>query len=133
MRSDWLRKAPPKRAFSILKAIGKSKVLISKGACYLVGNGASINVWLYSWVPWLPKFKTKPKSIETPQNPLMVSDLRNHELNYWNGTMLQELFELESAQAILSIPIPLSPKPGELIWVKDPKGVFSVKSTYRVE
>lgn len=47
--------------------------------------------------------------------------------------MLQELFEPESAQAILSIPIPLSPKPCELIWVKDSKGVFSVKSTYRVE
>lgn len=63
----------------------------------------------------------------------MVSNLRNHELNYWNGTMLQEMFELESAQAILSIPIPLSPKPGELIWVKDSNGVFSMKFTYRVE
>lgn len=66
VRSDWLRKDPPKRASSIWKAIEKSKVLISKGACYLVGNGASINVWLYSWVPWLLEFKTKPKSINTP-------------------------------------------------------------------
>ena len=41
----------------IWKAIEKTKPLITKGACYLVGNGASINVWVDLWIPWLAGFK----------------------------------------------------------------------------
>ena len=63
----------------------------------------------------------------------MVSILINHELHYWNRTMLRELFGPESIQAILRIPIPLSPKLDELIWVKVSKGAFSVKFAYRVD
>lgn len=44
VRSDWLRKDPLKKASSIWKTIEKSKALISKGACYLVGNGDFVNV-----------------------------------------------------------------------------------------
>jgi len=88
VRSDWLRKDPPKKASSIWKAIEKSKALISKGACYLVRNGASLNVWLDPWITWLPEFKLKTKSIDTKQNPLTVSSLIDHESHCWNGTML---------------------------------------------
>jgi hypothetical protein len=44
VRKDWLRKNPVKVASPIWRAIEKAKKVILKGACYLVGDGASINV-----------------------------------------------------------------------------------------
>jgi hypothetical protein len=41
---DWLRKEPLKYASHTWKAIERLKWLISKGACFLVGNGKSIYV-----------------------------------------------------------------------------------------
>ena len=68
VRSEWLRKDPPKKVSPIWKAIEKSKALISKGACYLVDDRASINVWLDPWLSSLIEFKPKSKSTDTLQN-----------------------------------------------------------------
>lgn len=46
VRNDWLRKEHPRSASPIWKAIEGVKKTIVKGACYLIGDGASINVWL---------------------------------------------------------------------------------------
>ena len=57
VRENWIQSEPSKNASPIWKAIEKTKPLITKGACYLVGNGASINVWVDLWIPWLAGFK----------------------------------------------------------------------------
>ena len=44
IEQDWLHKDPPKSASPIWKAIEGAKNIIAKGACYLIGDGASINV-----------------------------------------------------------------------------------------
>ena len=56
VKHDWLRKHPPKSTSLVWKAIEAVKKIIIKGACYLIGDGASINVWLDSWVPWIQDF-----------------------------------------------------------------------------
>lgn len=50
----------------------------------------------------------------------------------WNTNNLQDVFKPNSIQAFLRIPIPWRSKPDKLIWVKDPKSVFTVKFAYRV-
>lgn len=45
---------------------------------------------------------------------------------------MHELFEPHSAQAILSLPIPIKPKKDKLIWVPNSRGIFSVKSAYQI-
>jgi ribonuclease HI len=43
---------------------------------------------------------------------------------------LEELFYMNSVEAILKINIPLTPRPDKIFWTPDPKGKFSVKSAF---
>jgi hypothetical protein len=45
--------------------------------------------------------------------------------------LLVNLFDDESVVAILKIRIPHFLRPDELVWIKECKGIFSVKSAYR--
>jgi hypothetical protein len=45
--------------------------------------------------------------------------------------MLEALFNVDSVEAILNIPIPSFPKPDRLVWIANPKGLFSVKSALK--
>ena len=47
--------------------------------------------------------------------------------------MVLELFDCESAKAILSIPIPIMSKLDKLIWAPNSKRVFTIKSAYRID
>ncbi|KAK9994548.1 hypothetical protein SO802_024251 [Lithocarpus litseifolius] len=62
---DWLRAKAPKNASPIWRAIEKAKSIVSKGACYLIGDGKSVDIWLDSWVPWIQGFTLAPKSAST--------------------------------------------------------------------
>ena len=90
-----------------------------------------INVWQDPWVPWLVNYKPKPKDDTIQQNPLMVSSLINHTTHEWEVSKLEELFDLESVEAIKRITLPLQTKLDKLMWTKEPKGNFTVKSMYK--
>ena len=62
----------------------------------------------------------------------MVSKLINQNSHKWKSEFVHEIFELESAQAILFIHLPTRARPDKLIWTLDPKGKFLVRSAYRV-
>ena len=115
VRENWIQSEPSKNASPIWKAIEKTKPLIAKGACYLVGNGASINVWMDSWIPWLVGFKPIPKVDSIQRNPLMLSNLISTEDHCWNLPLLNELFNSELVEAIQKIHIPLRGKVDKLI------------------
>ena len=46
--------------------------------------------------------------------------------------MIKEIFDSDSADAILTIPIPSNPKQDKMIWLPNLKGNFSVKSVHKV-
>ena len=62
---------------------------------------------------------------------MMVSMLFDSETHSWKESLIHQIFEPESAAAILSLPIPTRPCSDKLIWVPDFRGEFSVKSAYR--
>lgn len=132
VRDDWLRREPPKSASPVWKAIEGVKEIIVKGACYLIGDGASINVWLDLWAPWIPNFIPKPAQPAFAKTPLAVSMLINGPPKCWNESLIHHLFEHSSAEAILSIPLASHQSFDKLIWVPCPKGEFAVKSAYKV-
>ena len=108
------------------------KSLINKGACFLVSDGVLINVWRDPWIPLLPNFNPNPKNESIPIGPRVVTTLIDVTTNFWNLTMLSELFDANSIEAILKIMLPASPQEDRLIWVVDPKGKFSVKSAFKL-
>ena len=45
VRSDWMDREAPKHASQTWKAIERQKKIIEKGACFIVGDGAAIDIW----------------------------------------------------------------------------------------
>ncbi len=124
-----MHKDPPKNALKTWKAIEGLKSLIMKMACFIVGDGAVIDIWKDPWVPWLPNFLRQPK-YETINEKLVVFCLINQSTRTRNVYKLKELFDEVSVEAITKIKIPYSPWLDRLVWILDPKGRFSVKSAF---
>ena len=131
IKHDWLRSNPPRTTSPIWRAIERAKSIILKGACYLIGDGSSVDTWRDPWLPWIQDFTPKPRDVNINQPPLKVSRLIDSDLHCWKALLVIQLFDPALAQAILSIPIPLCLTPNKLIWVLDSKGAFTVKSTYQ--
>jgi ribonuclease HI len=107
------------------------KKLITKGACFLIGDGNSIDVWKEPWVPWIHGFIPKPRTPSLAFLPISVVELIDPTTNSWIDAKLSELFDYESITAIKRIVLPSAPRPNKLIWILNPKGNFTVKSAIR--
>lgn len=116
-------------ASPIWKVIGKNKKIVIKGACYLVGDGASVKIWMDLWVPWIQNFRPRPRVQSFTQLPIMAYQLIKYERHAWKEPMIKELFDLADVLAILCIPLPEAQR-RKLIWVPNFKRVFIVKSAY---
>ncbi|XP_023912636.1 uncharacterized protein LOC112024225 [Quercus suber] len=127
---DWLRADPSKSASPIWRAIEQAKKVIIKGACYAIGDGSNIDVWKDPWVPWIEGFIPTPRVATYNLLPILVSHLIATDMHCWKSSLIHELFDPSSAQAILSMPVLVTPTPDKLIWIPESKGCFSVKSAY---
>uniref|UniRef100_A0A2N9IGZ4 Reverse transcriptase domain-containing protein n=1 Tax=Fagus sylvatica TaxID=28930 RepID=A0A2N9IGZ4_FAGSY len=132
VQHGWFNCDPPKNASPTWRAIDRLKANISKGACFLIGDGKSVDCWKDPWVPWIPGFLPKPKDPLVPPIPMLVSSLINQEIPSWNMSLLQEHFDEESMTAICRIHLPFQSSRDKLCWIADPKGVFTVKSAYKL-
>ena len=131
VKDDWLRTEAARYASPIWKAIEKAREVVWKGACFIIGDGESVDVWLDPWVPWIKGFIPSSKDESDTQSNMKVSQLIDHELHTWRTSMILDIFNPMSTQAILSIPILARPSPDKLMWIPDSKGLFSVKSAYK--
>ena len=127
---NWFREAPRKFASHTWKAVERMKQLVSKEACFLVGDGTLIDAWKDPWVPWPSNFLPKPKAPLTDTEPMKVSCLIDPSLKCWIDTKLYELFDEETIGAIKKISIPTTLISDKLVWILNSKGTFSVKSAY---
>ncbi|PON67813.1 hypothetical protein PanWU01x14_099810 [Parasponia andersonii] len=87
------------------KSILANRNIVELGACKRIGNGRSLNIWRDPWVPLLIGFKPHPKDSLQCHRDLTVADLVADDGN-WDITKLNVVFNLESVEAILKIPVP---------------------------
>uniref|UniRef100_A0A2N9G2U3 CCHC-type domain-containing protein n=1 Tax=Fagus sylvatica TaxID=28930 RepID=A0A2N9G2U3_FAGSY len=125
---DWLGSEPRKNASHLWRTIEKLCTIIKMGACFLVGDGLSIDMWKDPWVPWLEGFTPKSLHANDPNTPIRVSNLFYASNRSWKTNVLQQLVDQHSLAAILKIPIPMHAPQDKLIWTLSPSGCFSVKS-----
>ena len=62
----------------------------------------------------------------------MVSQLIDQESFAWKTNLVNDLFDSTSANAILSIHLPPTPRSDKLIWLQNLNGNFNVKSAYHL-
>lgn len=111
------------------RSILRGLELLKEGIIWRVGDGGSINAWRD---PWIPTGSTRRGVMFRGQVLVdKVSELINPILEQWDEELVTDLFGQEDAKEILVIPL-RSGMVDHVAWHFEPKGVFSVKSTYRL-
>ena len=100
--------------------------VIQAGHCWRVGNGVSINALKDKWLPNFPTNKVL--------NPIQDNwgELINPELNVWRYEDIRTIFYRDEANAICQIPLSRRYVANTMVWLHNPRGVFTVKSAYHV-
>lgn len=112
-------------------SIWEAQGLLSEGVQWRIGDGRTVRVW---GVPWLPD-RNNPY-VSTPQpsylnNPQVSSLLYPGSYN-WDLDLLRDLFCKRDVEQIMSIPIPSLGVDDSLFWKCEEKGVYTVRSGYRL-
>ncbi len=79
--NNWLRCRTTKVASFVWKGLENSRVLLTRGACRMVGSGLSTLVWEDPWVPDLPSFIPKPCEPTDFLPSLVVAQFIDHDRN----------------------------------------------------
>lgn len=104
-------------------------LVIKKGIIWRVGDGSKVRIWED---PWIPRGTTRrPASYQGPHLFSKVSELLDPITGSWDTDLVTNCFHHDDVQHILRIPI-CDQAEDFIAWHFDSKGVFSVKSAYKV-
>ncbi|KAF7814275.1 putative ribonuclease H protein [Senna tora] len=96
----------------------------------VIGDGRTTGIWKDPWVPSdVPMLLTKPNSLITEAE--YVSELLVENGTRWNEDKLGVLFDVDTCQRILSIPIDVDLRSDRWIWDFNRNGQYTVKMGYR--
>ncbi|KAL5539433.1 hypothetical protein UlMin_045908 [Ulmus minor] len=118
----------------VWKSILWGRNLVAHGMRWRVGNGSQISVYNSRWIPQPWNFQVcSPRTL--PNNSL-VADLLD-ENGRWNAPLVSQMFLDFEAKLILALPRPalgcsMADKQDSYCWHYDAKGLYSVKSAYRL-
>jgi hypothetical protein len=90
---SFLNVSPNPSSSWLWKGLLKNGMVINKGACISISNGANIDVWNSPWIPLMPDFKPIPNVNLLELPPFCVADLMVPEARSWNVLLLQDLFD----------------------------------------
>lgn len=115
----------------VWRSIMESQAHIAANIGWRVGNGLSIDVWKY---PWLPCKESRfIQSIGPDQlQGTKVNSLMNMQMDNWDHEILEDLFEEADRMQILKIPITSNSQEDKIIWLGEESGAYTVKSSYRI-
>ncbi|KAL5857906.1 hypothetical protein ACOSQ3_005364 [Xanthoceras sorbifolium] len=128
LQKEFLRvKLKPGSSY-VWRSLIWGRELQCKGLCWSVGDGASIDAFQNPWIPRPLTFK--PVSCAPAQN-IRASSFINAN-GGWDLTRLEESILETDRDAILSIALGVYEEFVQTVLVFDKKGLYSVKSGYRL-
>jgi hypothetical protein len=80
----------------------------------------------------MPNFKPNPNVNLVGLPSYSIADLISPNVQAWNSSLLQDLFDPTTVQNILSIHLPSTPNFDKWRWVPSSSGVFSVSSAHEL-
>ncbi|KAL5569589.1 hypothetical protein UlMin_026164 [Ulmus minor] len=110
------------------KAILLSVNVLKEGACYMVGDGCSIDPWKDPWVPNAENLRPNLISVPDASNA-RVKDFFLTQ-GCWDLHKLRLNYTQNDARLIADIVLPNRPKPDRWVWLPASNGKFSTKSAY---
>lgn len=129
-QTDFLQAEVGSAPSQVWRAIVEGKDVLAQGLIRRIGNGATTHIWRDNW---LPRERNMRPITSLQQNPpQLVHELISHATGDWNRELIHQTFIKFDADAILSIPICNRPVNDFWAWSNDSKGVFSVRSAYRM-
>ena len=112
------------------RSILKGREVLWRGARWRVGNGESIKIWDYPWLPSLEHPIILYPVIDGLQEATMDCPI-NPTSRSWDKDVLLGYFAPMEADLILKIPLSPTNVEDKLIWPHVPNGVYIVRFGYR--
>lgn len=113
----------------VWRSILKGLEVLKEGIIWRIGDGATVKIWED---PWIPRGVTRrPVSHQGANLLTRVSELMDPNTGSWDIGLVTSCFHPDDAQTILRIPI-CDQTEDFVAWHFDSKGVFSVKSAYKI-
>lgn len=103
--------------------------MFKKGYRWKIGNGVNVDVASDSWIP--KEGSSKPIMVNPAIQNFTVAQLLNAN-GLWNEELVKASFMECDAEAILNILVNPSNREDAIMWDLNPKGIFYVKSAYRM-
>ncbi|XP_060959386.1 uncharacterized protein LOC133030607 [Cannabis sativa] len=110
------------------KSVVKANSILKKGACKLIANGESTEIWSDPWIPHAKGFCPKRRR-GAPTNLNRVAELVLNN-GRWDLQKLKLLFEQDTIAAILKGGHPSGVGRDRWVWTLESSGQFSSKSAY---
>ena len=104
--------------------------ILKSGCCWRARSGHLIRA---VGDKWIPNYSTNAimRSVKDDVREVSVAELINQELHSWRSDLIMEMFEKEDA-TICKIQLSRRYVEDSIVWLHNKKGVFTVKSTYKV-
>lgn len=126
---DVLNAVPQTGMSYVWRSILQGVEVVKAGMIWRVGSGSSIRIWDD---PWLPNNDTRrPSTLQGGHLLTTVDELIDPVTNCWDAQLVAQTFTAKDAAAILCIPI-CDQFDDFVAWHFDARGLFSVRSAYRV-
>ena len=131
LRKSFMDSKLGSNLFFTWQSIWATKKTLAKGIRWRVWNGRNIKVWKDLWIPKLRNFIPEPPTNQNVEDT-RVNELMEEDTNQWNMEKLNDLFPAHVAEMIQEIPIATSNADDILVWSYEEKGVYNVRSGYRL-
>lgn len=112
------------------RSICRGLLTLRDGMIWRVGNGAAINIWSDPWIP--RDHTTRPITPRRRNLVTRVEELIDPSTGSWDVELLTQTFWPKDVNMIRTIPVHIE-MDDMLAWHYDEKGLFSVKSSYKVQ
>lgn len=113
------------------RSIWNSNKLLQEGVIWRVGDGANVRIWDDLRLP-NPRAHAACSPVNILGRNAKVSELMDVHTNWWNITLVKEVFNEEEASMICNLGLnPLRGK-DRLAWEHSKNGMFTVRSAYHL-
>uniref|UniRef100_A0A2N9FNQ8 Reverse transcriptase domain-containing protein n=1 Tax=Fagus sylvatica TaxID=28930 RepID=A0A2N9FNQ8_FAGSY len=110
----------------IWRSILAARDLLVDGIWWSLGSGKEVNIWNDEW--GVSDLQKRPQAREVK----WVAELIDTNRGAWDLSVLQEVFDPDTALRIQQMPLPNPTVNDSVLWKASTNGVFTVKSAYQL-